>query len=121
MKINLLNLSNATSQQVFDQVAKHLLTQNEICSDENLACCYRNKAGLKCAAGCLIGKSEYKKKFEKKPWDKLIELGLVSLAHNKLIIDLQILHDRTPVVSWKSELLRCANKHNLNPDILNKF
>lgn len=57
MKITLKNLHEATEQQVFDQVAGHLLTQKEVLPSP--ACFYRGPNGLKCAAGCLIANDEY--------------------------------------------------------------
>lgn len=63
MIITLKNLHEATAQQVFTQVATHLLTQKErsfVIDDrgEEL-CAYRGDNGLKCAAGCLISNDEY--------------------------------------------------------------
>ena len=57
-KITLKTLEQATAQEVFDQVAEHMLTQYEL-SMLNDTCVYRGYSGLKCAAGCLIGDDEY--------------------------------------------------------------
>ena len=55
--INLSNLAQASTQEVFDFVAIHLLTQNEKSGDDQV-CYYRSPTGLKCAAGCLIADDE---------------------------------------------------------------
>lgn len=58
--ITLATLHLATAQKVFDQVAKHLLTQNEACRLNNKACqCHYNH--LRCAA---ISTMEYNPRFE---------------------------------------------------------
>ena len=73
--ITLKTLPQATAQEVFDQVAKHLLTQMkksvakraaESASDSKDYCMYRGFDGTKCAAGCLISDDEYKPEFEQK-------------------------------------------------------
>lgn len=64
--ITLKTLPNASAQQVFDQVAAHLLTQKEKAKQFN-TCKYRvehRDKVLKCAAGCLIGDDEYEGCFE---------------------------------------------------------
>lgn len=58
LQITLSNLHEATAQQVFDQAALHLLTQNRK-SKEDTKCAYRTKEGLRCAAGCFISEEEY--------------------------------------------------------------
>ena len=45
-------------QEIFDKVAKHLLTQNERAVNASGRCKYRIN-GLKCAAGILISDSDY--------------------------------------------------------------
>lgn len=69
--ITLATLADATAQEVFDHVANHLLTQNEVSGGENYgdfmqSCLYRGtpKEGSKneklcCAAGSLISDEEY--------------------------------------------------------------
>ena len=65
--ITLKTLGKATAQEVFDQVATHLLTQNERSLD-GASCSYRNCDGLKCAAGCLISDDEYDNQMEGIDW-----------------------------------------------------
>jgi hypothetical protein len=52
--ITLETLPQATAQEVFDQVATHLLTQRQRSTTKG-NCAYRGDDGLKCAAGCLLG------------------------------------------------------------------
>lgn len=55
------------TQDIFNKVVTHLLTQNEMSvayrasGDPNIKgmCAYRGKDGLKCAVGCLIEDDEY--------------------------------------------------------------
>lgn len=121
-KITLKTLSFATAQQVFDQVANHLLTQ-KIKSKGVKYCRYKTAEGLMCAAGCLIGDDEYDEKFETAgSWRSVVENGYVSNTHLYLITDLQDLHDNK--IKWdlheedlitdiKSNLKTVANRFNL--------
>lgn len=51
--MNLKDLPHATEQQVFDTVAKHLLTQMQqsrsTVDSTSISCLYRGPNGLKCA------------------------------------------------------------------------
>lgn len=61
--ITLKTLHAASLQEIFDQVAKHLLTQNAPAAyfnqDGDRNCLYRTFDGGKCAVGCLIADDEY--------------------------------------------------------------
>ncbi len=54
MTITLATLPEATAQEVYSQVRKHLLTQKMKSIEEGKGCVYRGPDGLMCAAGCLI-------------------------------------------------------------------
>lgn len=69
-KITLNTLPQATEQELFDYIATHLLTQNEK-SMSSMGCQYHIK-DLKCAAGCLIDRTEYDQNFEGKDWSTLV-------------------------------------------------
>lgn len=123
MNISLENLHLATAQQVFDQVATHLLTQNErsFTSGNENECAYKGKDGLKCAAGCLISDDNYKiigrKSIEGKNWGFVIgylEKKLPNVAaHNELIFRLQNLHDNESPKHWHYALIKLANSEGL--------
>lgn len=112
--ISLKTLALATKQEVFDQVAHHLLTQNKR-SVEWLACRYRSGNGLKCAAGCLISDDEYDPKLESMFWKELINDYFPHLinAHTDLITDLQTLHDEYEPAFWQEELKKIADLYKL--------
>lgn len=127
--ITLANLKEASLQEVFDQVAKHLLTQKEQCrtSDRNGECVYLNEKGQKCAAGCLISTEEYKPEMDKESedgqlgssWFSLIERGLVpDTEHKFFIASLQNLHDNNESSYFKIALEKLGNNYNLNTDVL---
>lgn len=99
-KITLATLAAATEQQVFDQAARHLLTQKvrsvRLQPDgENtpVYCAYRGDGGLACAAGCFIGDDEYDEQFEGTNWDE-VAARTGYHAHTELIGQLQDAHDR---------------------------
>ena len=113
--ITLKTLPDATAQEVFNQIATHLLTQNETCIS-NQKCLYHHK-GLMCAAGCLIAKDEYLPAMDigSQTWSQLESLNLVPHSpHTYLIIRLQVVHDTTVRISdWKKELKIVANTYKL--------
>jgi hypothetical protein len=118
--ITLKTLDQATAQEVFDQVANHLLTQNQQSKSKGESnCVYRTDDGLKCAAGCLIGDDEYHSGFDNTDdvgttWRSLIQRGLVKTSkHSELITDLQNLHDNRVVFNWRSELMFVAKRYSL--------
>jgi hypothetical protein len=120
--ITLSSLADATPQQVFDQVALHLLTQNKRSMDEHLdACVYRSGEGSKCAAGCLIGDDEYSEDFEFNGWRELVLQGLVPEAHSFLVFALQQVHDCNVPVTWKERLLSVSRSFGLSSVIVEEF
>ena len=116
--ITLKTLPSATAQEVFDQVARHLLTQNakSYLEEEDL-CAYRH-AGLKCAAGCLIGDDEYRAAWEGRPWIALAREGQAPATHMDLIQNLQRVHDTRPMWCWPQELRAVAAKFGLSSTVL---
>ena len=122
MKISLWNLHEATAQQVFDQVATHLLVQNKRSSAPadngeeaqgiSGVCLYRH-GDLKCAAGCLIADDEYDPRMEKKVWNLLLDNALgfnITPKHSDLITRLQKIHDNADTKNWHLELHRLAQE-----------
>jgi len=111
--ITLKTLPQATEQEVFDQVVNHLLTQGErSSSDIDGDCRYRYK-DLKCAAGCLVSKEEYKEVFEGWTWPDLVRDHGVSENHEELIGDLQDIHDGTDPEFWEFALSELSAEYSL--------
>lgn len=121
-KITLKNLHEATEQEVFDQVATHLLEQDEQ-SFVGTICAYRGDDGLKCAAGCLIADDEYSREWDEYGinWSELVNKGLVSPAHDTLVAKLQAVHDGYNQDYWKSQLAKVADYFKLNTQVLLNF
>ena len=119
--ITLKTLPQATAQEVFDQVAKHLLTQmkksaSESAPDSKDYCMYRGFDGTKCAAGCLISDDEYKLEFENLNWSHLSSTNyLVPKEHCKLIKQLQNIHDCYEPEDWRVRLNNLAKNNHLKP------
>ncbi len=118
--ITLATLEEATTQEVFDQVSQHLLTQKQrsVSRSETL-CSYRGDDGLKCAAGCLIDDKEYSPSMEGLPWISLVRYGFANGSHLLLIEDLQNIHDGFQPEEWKQKLIDVARKYILNTNKLN--
>jgi hypothetical protein len=123
--ITLATLGGATEQEVFDQVAKHLLTQQKRSvtkGEEYFSCAYKNENGLSCAAGCLIADDEYHEDMEGSGWDVLVEEDVVPTENClELIVALQDIHDRKPVKEWRTALGRLATLYKLSTDILTQY
>lgn len=118
--ITLATLPQATAQQVFDQVARHMLTQNA--RSTNGAVCKYREGGLKCAAGCLIGENEYLPELENKSWSVLQGRGKVPKEHADLICELQRVHDgRIDVFNWPLHLRQLAKNENLSAVVVDEF
>lgn len=115
--ITLKTLDQHTAQEIFDQVAKHLLTQNAVSVDaEEWNCLYRTSNGLKCAVGCLIADEEYDIKMENRSVGCLIYCDVSK--HLQLLKDLQEVHDHFETTLWKTELFTVTQRHNLNLMVL---
>lgn len=125
--ITLKTLCQATEQEVFDQVAKHLLQQNQV-SKRRGDCSYRayldNDVVLKCAAGCLIADDEYLPIMDTcgygTSWSSLIEKQLVPDCHTELIMALQNLHDTVEPDKWLIALQSLAAEQGLHLNILSE-
>lgn len=123
MTITLATLAQATKQQIFDQVARHLLKQGERAVDTGGRCMYRSACGLMCAAGCLISDEEYTPGIDKHgSWSSVVMSGFVGEDHIDLIGALQRMHDADAgnakvdendgVVNFEARLAYFVQRHN---------
>lgn len=112
-RITLATLPQATAQQVFDQVATHLLTQNAKSENEE-GYQYHSDSGLMmCAAGCLIAATEWDESLELNDWTSLVLRDRVPEEHAELISALQHVHDSTGTHAWPDRLAHVAKEHGL--------
>lgn len=132
--ITLANLAESTSQEVFEHVCRHLLTQLKRSRDIDGKCKYHLviKEGnkdivLKCAAGCLISDKEYQR-FKQNPefldWSDLIEFRIVKeKKHQGLIRELQRIHDDyslVPTEDWKPILIKTGKWYELDTSFIER-
>ena len=115
MKITLSNLSEATEQQIFDQVKNHMLTQmkKSMLGSNGDICAYRGFDGLQCAAGCLMSDEEASKMPEQKSWYALLIKEFVPKDHFELISELQDIHDVENPDEWAESLEYLASYRGL--------
>ena len=127
--ITLATLEAATAQEVFDQVASHMMRQKERSMLEDSVCAYRGKEGLKCAAGCLISDEEIQLfSFESTglntlPWTCLINRGIATDNHRSLISELQTIHDspyNLPKEDWANKLRTLAGQRGLSYSVVHE-
>lgn len=121
--ITINTLPQATQQQVFDQIALHMLTQNERSTADKGGCAYRGTGGLMCAAGCLISDDEYTPEMDTQnmTWAMIVDDGLATSDHFELISSLQHLHDERLPIYWRASLRRIAVGHELSMDVIENF
>src|SRR5690349_11599184 len=118
------------AQEIFDKVARHLLTQKEQ-SRDSFSCAYRgvNQNGkiLSCAVGCLIPD-------DKVPMFNGLNHALEAVPelkkHEKLLEDLMTTHDgidcgiiyaKWNIESWFDTLATVGCAHDLDISVLNEF
>ena len=123
MTITLATLPQATAQEVYSQVRKHLLTQRkrsqrprDFAEGKGALCMYHHPDGTKCAAGCLIGDEEYSADMEMGTWGGLVLKGKVPNSHKQLISRLQNIHDMYYVEDWRVALDSLAQEFGLRPE-----
>lgn len=139
-QITLANLAEATEQEIFNQVARHLLKQKVQAKQIHGVCAYRAVEGRMCAAGCLIADDEYTPEFDRQgAWQYVVASmpGKVTSVHKNFIMQLQRLHDANKGVwcpdrdeltcgepfeeetlNFKNRLMHFAKLHNLEFDYL---
>lgn len=113
-----------TDQEIFDKVAKHLLTQKAVSKDEE-GCVYRGENGLKCAIGVLIPDDVYTSSLEgntilsvRNLYPEIIEKSGLATVNMYLLDALQTTHDAWDVRSWKVVLKKVAKDFNLDYSVL---
>lgn len=115
--ITLKGLRRAPLQRIFDQAARHLLTQNKQSLSERLKgaslCRYRNESGDKCAVGCFISDDEYHHSMEGQSSNALTDKFNINWDRQALLGDLQLLHDAYQPHVWPEKLKELAKKHKL--------
>lgn len=118
------------AQEIFNTVARHLLTQGEksMVGDKELygeMCVYRGPRGLKCAAGVLMTDEEAAECGEQWAWHSAItaaQLEVVNrIGHSGLVAQLQRVHDNADPGYWKGELREVAAQFGLSAAVLDEF
>ena len=113
-----------TPQEIFNKVYHHLSEQGKAARQSG-SCRYLTMDGLKCAVGCLIPDSSYKKGFENKGVFDLFlynpsladEMGVSLLDDSvELLSALQYNHDvhlTSDIQLWKEGMERTAKEFGL--------
>lgn len=115
---------NWTKQETFDIVAAHLLKQGEQSKlTGSTVCAYHGNEGRKCAAGVLIPEGDYTIAMEGRGVRHLCDIhhpDTTWYGHDvKLVRNLQIVHDDSPVV-WKDRLANIAWEYGLDKTVLTR-
>lgn len=130
------------TQQIFDKVATHLLTQNRQAMTLG-GCMYRAEDGAMCAVGCLINDNEYTEELEGRSlWDEItyedgysttvreaVERSIgrpITMKEYEMLRDLQQVHDgagtdiigMSTVELWPDALRRVAKQYRLSDKVV---
>jgi hypothetical protein len=112
-----------TLQQLYNYVARHLLSQKARAYDVTAGgCVLRDEAGRACAIGCLIAPGAFvgvrEDECSPRVRDAICEDLGVSMLYKQtlcLLRDLRRVHDHYPVDLWPSYLQHVAAEHGLKP------
>ena len=113
----MINLLAREPQEIFDIVVAHARTMDKKstrCRPEPV-CAYRGEQGRKCFVGALIPDEEYDVSMEG-PISMLapVEMPYLSDKSYRLLIELQGIHDLTPMNKWEEGLKDVAEEFGLN-------
>lgn len=117
---------SVSTQETFDIVARHLLTQGvrsvDAAAGGEVLCRYRSSLGLKCAVGVLIPDDLYTPSMESNPVvDDPVRSVIDGLGHDlSLCEELQELHDDVPVCEWDDALRKLAHDWNLSSAVIDE-
>lgn len=121
------------SQEIFDKVSRHLLTQGErsmmpvdTVDGRDSICAYRGECGKMCAVGVLIDDAAYTDLLEGKAVnDAFVVAALrasgVEDGTSPLLQELQAVHDAVPSRYWGEALSSIAEKFDLSHAALEEF
>ena len=122
-------VANATAQEIYNYITKHLLSQNRK-SELYGSCAYFGdtddngvewvEPGLYCAAGCLLKDTKEIREFvndecENQIWATLIENGYAPTNQATIINGLQLIHDSCCPKDWYANLKYFALENGLEP------
>ena len=126
-----------THQEIFDEVAAHLLTQKKQAVNDEGVCLYRTPSGLSCAVGCLIPDDLYTPAIETgtpgnwhsgeghhtgKHLAVILEAAGFVEGDMHLLRRLQQVHDNSRTVTgWKYGLVAVAEEFHFSSAILRAF
>ena len=114
-----------TPKEIYEKVTAHLLTQRAVSEDENGSCRLRSAQGRKCAIGSLVSDEWYKPALEgigisyyrnARNGDLLRALHASQVDAYRadiidLLIELEEVHDDTPVGDWPRLLAEIGRNH----------
>lgn len=127
-----------TAQEIFDQSATHLLKQNKQAMN-GMTCRYRADDGCKCAVGGIIPDELYDPVIEARAANWFFETVVgennhgrtgqirrtiaeyFGFANQRLLMQLQTIHDGVKPPFWKGELTLLAKDFGLSAVVLETF
>ncbi len=104
------------TQELFDKMSHHLLTQMDVSRNPDHTCAYRGEKYRMCAVGVLIKDELYKPSFEGEAADgdnvrSAVELSIGRTLDSKelqMMRLLQHIHDYDNVCRWEAQLAMTA-------------
>ena len=113
-------------QEVFDIVARHLLTQMAVSTDGYGSCAYRGAGGKMCAIGVLIKDDFYNEELEDCDVENsgvlwALRCSGVRMGRDmvRMLAELQRIHDRVNTNQWAEKLALTAQYYKLDNNVIN--
>lgn len=117
-------IAKLQQQEIFDKVARHLLTQMEK-SMLGTVCAYRGPRGLMCAIGPFIPDDRYSQDMEGFSIGSSIVCDAIGIElfskESELLSDLQMIHDGSQPSEWMEYLSELAIRRDLSLKVLEEF
>ncbi len=110
-----------SEQEIFNQVADHLLTQKKKSRDpKTKSCQYRGPNGLKCAVGGIL--ADHEVPFGANNYT-VYSIDLPDRLRGRVdfLRALQVVHDQNKPSRWIEKLSAFAKKHKLSTSVLKKY
>lgn len=111
----MIDYSKKSLQFIFNKISRHLINQNKKAGVEGSGFfCYYKLDKTRCAAGCLLPLSFYKKHGNINTIDLLGKVGISKkYPYNNMVLIMIKIHDTKPVRDWKKELRQVAENFSL--------
>lgn len=109
--ISVRTLATSSSQALFDQLSRHLMSMDAPCRQANGVIGAYHFGDRRSPAGSLVANDDYLISMEDQSWRSLSEKGIVPTDHAELIDEIEYIHDSFPPEEWEAHLINMAERY----------